>query len=148
MLADRLNRKKVWTRSRARLLQMLHQSLNLLNIKLCRFTLGCLRPGGATQFFREGMEIARLKFKGRWASESSMGCYVQECRSQLVLHAISKSDGSILGRTFFAVERPALVVLCPSCIYCCKRCPQLTLVLQLVILARFWPQLETSFTKA
>ena len=48
------------------------------------FTPGCLRPGGATFFFINGIELASLKFLGRWRSESSLESYVQEATAQAI----------------------------------------------------------------
>ena len=45
---------------------------------------GCLRPGGATHLFLEGVEVSRLQFLGRWVSVSSLNHYIQESMSLLV----------------------------------------------------------------
>ena len=42
------------------------------------FTPASLRAGGATSRFLAGDEVPRIKFAGRWASERSLGVYLQE----------------------------------------------------------------------
>ncbi len=49
-----------------------------------KFTPACLRAGGATQYFSTGMEISALKYRGGWAAERSVACYVQEAMACLV----------------------------------------------------------------
>ena len=44
-----------------------------------------LRPGGCTHYFLDGVAVATLRFLGRWASDSSLNCYIQEAMSVLVL---------------------------------------------------------------
>jgi len=55
------------------------QCLFALGIPPHTFTLASLRAGGATWEYLNDAAIANLKFRGRWAAESSLEHYVQEC---------------------------------------------------------------------
>ena len=46
-------------------------------------TPGCLRAGGATYLVTSGLDLGRIKFLGRWSSERTLSCYVQEAVAQL-----------------------------------------------------------------
>ena len=48
-------------------------SVERLGLTRHRFTVGSLRPGGATGLFLRGVEVIRIKFKGKWRSEQSPG---------------------------------------------------------------------------
>ncbi len=46
--------------------------LNDLGLGDANITMGSLRTGGTTYYFIHGVGIARLKYLGRWVSESSL----------------------------------------------------------------------------
>jgi len=55
------------------------QVLSALNIPPHTFTLAGLRAGGASWEYLNDCAVASLKFRGRWAVESSLEHYIQEC---------------------------------------------------------------------
>ena len=80
---------KLWPGSRHTFVQCWAQALEALGLISHKFTLGSLRAGGATFLYIQGMEIARIKFRGRWRSEGALACYIQEATSTLVWNQIS-----------------------------------------------------------
>jgi len=66
------------------------QCLNVLGIPPHVFTLAGLRAGGATWEYLSDTPIANLKFRGRWAAESSLEHYVQECVAFLDFERLSE----------------------------------------------------------
>jgi hypothetical protein len=52
--------------------------LKYLALESVGFVLASLRAGGATYLFMAGIDPPRIKFYGRWASERSLGHYLQE----------------------------------------------------------------------
>ena len=75
---------KLWPGSHTQLVAFWREVCSGLGLANIHFTLGSFRPGGTTFFYIEGKEIAYIKHLGRWASESSMACYVQESMAALV----------------------------------------------------------------
>ena len=67
----------------ASLSRKLAQILSALGIPPHMYTLGGFRPGGATWEYMNHVAIGHLKFRGRWAAESSLEHYVQECMAHL-----------------------------------------------------------------
>ena len=63
---------------------LLKLALECLGLSGLGYTPGSLRSGGTTHLFATGVEIARIKFLGRWMSERSVGSYVQECMARFV----------------------------------------------------------------
>ena len=55
-------------------------------------TPGSLRAGGATHLVTSGMEIARIRFLGRWKSDTGLAAYIQEAVARLVWHQLSCGD--------------------------------------------------------
>lgn len=56
-----------------------------LGLQAWNLQFSSLRTGGATHFYVEGVEVSRLKFWGRWASEKSLAYYLQEAISALLV---------------------------------------------------------------
>jgi hypothetical protein len=84
-------RRKLWPFSKDRFLKVFINLLSVLGIDKSGYTVGSLRPGGATHLILEGCEMSRVKFLGRWRSEASMSSYIQEATaclawSQLPVH--------------------------------------------------------------
>ena len=48
-----------------------------LHVTHARLTPASLRAGGASHLHMIGLEVSRLKFRGRWCSERSLGHYLQ-----------------------------------------------------------------------
>ncbi len=59
--------------------------VDALGLSSLRLTPSSLRAGGATYLFAQGLELGRLKFRGRWASLTTLEHYVQEASASLVL---------------------------------------------------------------
>ena len=57
--------------------------ISALGIPKGKYTVGGLRPGGATWEYLNHMPIPTLKFRGRWAAEGSLEHYIQECTAYL-----------------------------------------------------------------
>ena len=62
------------------------------------------RTGGATHHYVMGVEIARLKFMGRWASIDSLAHYIQEALSTACTYSLSPGSREILERLATAHE--------------------------------------------
>ena len=75
---------RLWPAPRPRFNAMFAELCAACGVPPGAFTPGCLRPGGATFFFVNGIEMASLKFLGRWQSESSLESYVQEATAQAI----------------------------------------------------------------
>jgi hypothetical protein len=75
---------KLWPGSHTQLVSLWKKVIACLGCGDVGFTLGSLRPGGTTQYYIMGKEIAYIKHLGRWASETSMTCYIQEAMASLV----------------------------------------------------------------
>ena len=71
--------------------RMLHVALGHRDIAHCGLTLASCRAGGATCFFKRDMEVAKIKFHGRWKSEASLQCYIQEAVAAQVLSALPQA---------------------------------------------------------
>jgi hypothetical protein len=67
---------KIRPSDRNRLLRTLRHLLDRLGIPHEMFSLAGFRPGRATQLYLDDIEIARLRYMGRWASESSHASYL------------------------------------------------------------------------
>ena len=96
LVADVPSDYSLWPSSRNAFLSCWRHALDVLGLTNLNFTPGSLRPGGATTLFLEGMEVARLKFRGRWKSESALSCYIQEAVSTLVWNQVSTKSRLVL----------------------------------------------------
>ena len=65
--------------------------LENLGLQTVGFTPACLRAGGATALFRSGLPVSSLKFRGGWASERSLACYIQETMTSLIWSSLDAS---------------------------------------------------------
>ena len=74
----------------ASLSRKLSQILQALGVPPQMYTLGGFRPGGATWEYINHVAIGHLKFRGRWAAESSLEHYIQECVAHLDFQEISE----------------------------------------------------------
>ena len=79
-------------------------TLDDLGLGSIGFTLGSLRPGGSTWYYILGREIAYIKLLGRWASETSMTCYIQEAMASFVWTKVDSSSESLLQQLISASE--------------------------------------------
>ena len=82
---------KLWPGSHSQLVASWKEVIAGLGLGNINFTLGSFRPGGTTYYYICGKEIAYIKHLGRWASESSMACYVQESMAALVWSKVEPS---------------------------------------------------------
>ena len=75
----------------ASLSRKLAQIINALGVPPHLYTLGGFRPGGATWEYMNHVAIGHLKFRGRWAVESSLEHYIQECVAHLDFQDLDNS---------------------------------------------------------
>ena len=83
---------KLWPSSANRFRSVFTYMMKTMELSHLKLGPGSLRPGGTTHQFRAGISVARLKFWGRWASESSLNVYVQECMARLVECSLSSES--------------------------------------------------------
>ena len=74
----------------ASLSRKLAQILQAIGIPPHLYTLGGFRPGGATWEYMNHVSIGHLKFRGRWAAESSLEHYIQECVAHLDFQGLNE----------------------------------------------------------
>jgi len=84
--------------SAATLGKRFHACIRALNITPRLFTLAGLRPGGATWDYLNHVPIGNLKFRGRWAAESSLEHYIQECVAYLDFERLSEHSRELIAR--------------------------------------------------
>ena len=89
LLVDWDTNQRVWRGSRHGFNAMLQQCLGYLGAEDLGLTPACLRAGGTTTFFERGTATGHLRYYGRWASERSMSCYIQEAESALTMLKLS-----------------------------------------------------------
>ena len=87
---------KLWPGSQCRFSKMFKSLLIHLELSHYAFTPGSLRPGGTTHEFMRGTAVSQLKFMGRWASETSLVCYVQETMAHRVWNSVSPAEAQLL----------------------------------------------------
>ena len=75
---------KLWPSSSQTFSALFRLVLANLGLSKLPLTPGCLRPGGATRYFVDGMSLGDLQFAGRWRSPQSLGAYVQEAMAHFV----------------------------------------------------------------
>jgi len=95
---------KLFPGTHSDLVEIWDLTLAALGLTSVRFTLGSLRPGGSTWYYIHGKEIAYIKHLGRWASETSMACYIQEAMASLVWTKVDSSCESLLNQYISASE--------------------------------------------
>jgi len=69
---------RLWPSSAVTFRQLFRSVLMYLGLSDLPLSPGCLRPGGATRYFVDGMALGDLQYAGRWRSPQSLGAYVQE----------------------------------------------------------------------
>ena len=80
---------QLWPWGPRRFRAMFRQVSQTLGVEAQGFSPASLRAGGASHLHVMGMEISRLKFRGRWASERTLGHYVQLALSRQVQLTLS-----------------------------------------------------------
>ena len=75
---------------RRRWAQLVGEALCELDLQDRGFTLGSLRGGGATHFFRVTENLPRLQYHGRWSRQETVKSYLQEALSTQVLSSASQ----------------------------------------------------------
>jgi hypothetical protein len=66
----------------------MHSTLIAMGQGQFGFTISSFRAGGATHYATTGVDIHRLKFWGRWASEKSLTSYIQEACAHTIMSQI------------------------------------------------------------
>ena len=70
----------------AKFRRLFHTAVKALHLESLRLSPAGLRAGGATHLFTSGrMDVSRIKYRGRWASLSTLEHYIQEASAQLAL---------------------------------------------------------------
>jgi integrase len=87
---------KLWHMSLAYFAKIFSKVVKHLQLSTFHFTPASLRAGGCTHAYQTGNEPSRLKFQGRWKSESSVAHYIQESMAQLVLIQLSPEAVNLL----------------------------------------------------
>ena len=81
--------KPFWPRTATRFRALLKTMLVRLGLGKLGYTVASCRSGGATFRFMSGESVERLQFQGRWASSSSLKCYMQESMAWLCWASLS-----------------------------------------------------------
>ena len=79
----------VWTK-------LFAEGLHDLRLESCRFTLGSLRAGGATNHFRRFNNLGSLQFLCRWSSANTLQFYLQEAFTMHVEAQFSDESRQLL----------------------------------------------------
>ena len=112
--------QKVWPYTRQRATGMMHALLRRVGLSRVKLGLGSLRPGGTTFYFLNGVDVPKIKFMGRWVSESSLSSYVQEIMSILVFATLEASESrlveTLVSGSKFAWAGPPAVCLSSVCL--------------------------------
>ena len=96
-LVDGLNGSyKIWGSSRDRCMQLYKTALKILNLESVGYTLASLRAGGATHLYLCGKNIDFIQFRGGWACQKSLSCYVQEAMVSLISARTSSTAANLV----------------------------------------------------
>ena len=92
-----------------------------LGLEHLNITPGGLRAGGATfKFTNNIMDIGKLKFRGRWASLSTLEHYIQEASATLIMMQMPLSQTEFLEKLVSAGERFQLPPALPWTAFFCR----------------------------
>ncbi|CAE7566198.1 unnamed protein product, partial [Symbiodinium microadriaticum] len=91
--------------SRRRWAQILVESLEILHLDSCGFTLGSLRGGGACHHFKTQKNLGLLQFAGRWRRPETLRHYLQDA---LGIHALAQAPPSARAKLLQTYEQAAL----------------------------------------
>ena len=80
---------RFWPWGPSRFRALFREVASRLGVLELGFSPASLRAGGASHLHITGMEISRLKFRGRWASERTLAHYVQRALSRQVQLSLS-----------------------------------------------------------
>ena len=80
-LRGRSPHKSVFGFARHALVQRFSEALAYLGLADVGYTLGSLRAGGATDFFRRTRNLGELQYMGRWSAPSTLQHYLMEAFS-------------------------------------------------------------------
>ena len=83
---------RIWKFSRREFSDRFRQIMNELGVTDCRFTPASLRPGGATLYYGQGVNIGTLRFMGRWSVEKSLEHYIQLAMATKIVNQLSISS--------------------------------------------------------
>jgi hypothetical protein len=81
-------REKLWIWDAVVFRKLMHSTLIAMGLGQFGFTTSSFRAGGATHYATTGVDIHRLKFWGRWASEKSLTSYIQEACAHTIMSQI------------------------------------------------------------
>ena len=100
----------LWTFSAQKFRRLFAQISEKLGVKHLRFSPASLRAGGATWLLDSGMDVARIRFLGRWAHLRSLEHYLQVARAQQIALTLSASTSdalkTLLSRHMFMLTLP------------------------------------------
>lgn len=75
------------------------------------FYLSSLRAGGATRLYLRGLDLSRIRFRGRWLNEGSVAIYIQEavCALSLTVLPLSHREylQSLIAEAHFTATPPS-----------------------------------------
>ena len=83
---------KLWPGGADKFGKRFAHTLARLGLYRLPLTPGCLRPGGATRLFLDGISINALKYRGRWRQEGSLEVYIQEAMCHLLSTELSPAE--------------------------------------------------------
>jgi hypothetical protein len=81
---------RIFPSSAASMRSLLQTALLELGLGHMGLTPGGLRPGGATYRFRNGEDVSRLRFSGRWRSITTLEHYIQEVAASMIIMDMPK----------------------------------------------------------
>ena len=88
--------KALWRWSSRVFSQKFATLMDELGVKACNFTPASLRPGGATMYFSQGVQISTLRFMGRWTAEKSLEHYIQLAMATQIMNKLDETAVSRL----------------------------------------------------
>ena len=111
-----------WPSKPRRFTVLFKQVVNELGLNSLRLTPGSLRPGGATMYFGMGVNIASLRFMGRWTAERSLEHYIQQAMATQILNRLSPKAIRRLKRLGAACLENVLFPECIDLLACVPKC--------------------------
>jgi hypothetical protein len=87
-LADLPSDHVIWPSSAVVFRRLFDWGLDILHLGHIKYTPASLRPGGTTHLFKCGVPLSTIKYRGGWAADRTLGCYVQEGMAALVWNSL------------------------------------------------------------
>lgn len=114
--------KNFWPSKPRRFSVLFKQVVNELGLDSLKLTPGSLRPGGATMFFGRGVNIASLRFMGRWTAERSLEHYIQQAMATQIVNRLPSQTIRRLKHLGAACLDNVLFPECADLIACLPKC--------------------------